>query len=69
LRDHRQANGDLGYFQHAFAVYDREGEPCPRPTCSGVVERVTQSGRSTFFCPSCQNAHAPRASKGRREKR
>ena len=69
LRDHRQANGDLGYFQHAFAVYDREGEPCPRPTCSGVVERVTQSGRSTFFCPSCQIAHAPRASKARREKR
>lgn len=69
LRDHRQANGDLGYFQHAFAVYDREGEPCPRPTCSGVVARITQSGRSTFFCPSCQNAHAPRASKARREKR
>ena len=54
LRDHRQANGELGYFQHAFAVYDREGEPCPRPACDGVVERVVQSGRSTFFCPRCQ---------------
>lgn len=54
LRDHRQANGELGYFQHAFAVYDREGEPCPRPSCDGVVERVVQSGRSTFFCPRCQ---------------
>ncbi len=56
LRDHRQANGELGYFQHAFAVYDREGEPCPRPSCDGVVERVVQSGRSTFFCPRCQRA-------------
>ncbi|MBV5266584.1 bifunctional DNA-formamidopyrimidine glycosylase/DNA-(apurinic or apyrimidinic site) lyase [Pinisolibacter aquiterrae] len=54
LRDHRQANGELGYFQHAFSVYDREGSPCPRPTCDGVIERVVQSGRSTFFCPRCQ---------------
>ena len=54
LRDHRQADGELGYFQHSFAVYDREGEACPRPTCSGVVERIVQSGRSTFFCPACQ---------------
>ncbi len=54
LRDHRQTNGELGYFQHSFAVYDREGEPCPRPACDGVVERIVQSGRSTFFCPRCQ---------------
>ncbi len=54
LRDHRQTNGELGYFQHAFAVYDREGEPCARPGCAGVVERMTQSGRSTFYCPVCQ---------------
>ena len=54
LRDHRQTDGELGYFQHAFAVYDREGEPCPRPTCSGVVTRLVQSGRSTFHCPVCQ---------------
>ncbi|MCE1237380.1 MAG: bifunctional DNA-formamidopyrimidine glycosylase/DNA-(apurinic or apyrimidinic site) lyase [Hyphomicrobiales bacterium] len=60
LRDHRQANGELGYFQHAFAVYDREGDPCPRPTCDGVVERIVQSGRSTFFCPRCQAAGAKR---------
>lgn len=56
LRDHRQVDGELGYFQHAFAVYDREGDPCPRPTCDGVVERTAQGGRSTFFCPRCQTA-------------
>ena len=54
LRDHRQADGTLGYFQHSFRVYDREDEPCPKLTCSGVVVRITQSGRSTFFCPVCQ---------------
>ena len=54
LRDHRQANGELGYFQHTFRVYDREGEPCPRPSCDGVVERTVQSGRSTFHCRRCQ---------------
>lgn len=54
LRDYRQADGSLGYFQHSFAVYDREDEPCPRPTCRGVVKRIVQSGRSTFFCPICQ---------------
>ncbi len=54
LRDHRQTDGELGYFQHAFAVYDREGAPCPRPRCRGVIARITQSGRSTFYCPACQ---------------
>ncbi|MDK9696144.1 MAG: bifunctional DNA-formamidopyrimidine glycosylase/DNA-(apurinic or apyrimidinic site) lyase [Siculibacillus sp.] len=54
LRDHRRTDGELGYFQHNFAVYDREGEPCARPGCVGVVDRIVQSGRSTFFCPSCQ---------------
>ncbi len=54
LRDHRQATGELGMFQHSFAVYDREGEPCPRPGCSGVIRRMVQSGRSTFYCPVCQ---------------
>lgn len=54
LRDHRQANGDLGYFQHAFRVYDREGEPCPSPGCHGVIARSVQSGRSTFWCAVCQ---------------
>ncbi|MBN9026536.1 MAG: bifunctional DNA-formamidopyrimidine glycosylase/DNA-(apurinic or apyrimidinic site) lyase [Rhizobiales bacterium] len=54
LRDHRQANGELGYFQHSFRVYDREGEPCPKLDCSGVIERKVQSGRSTFFCATCQ---------------
>jgi formamidopyrimidine-DNA glycosylase len=54
LRDHRQATGELGMFQHNFAVYDREGEPCPRPHCKGVIRRMVQSGRSTFYCPVCQ---------------
>ena len=54
LRDYRQADGSLGYFQHSFAVYDREDEPCRREACRGVVKRIVQSGRSTFFCPICQ---------------
>lgn len=54
LRDHIQADGSLGYFQHRFKVYDREGEPCPRRECNGVVTRVVQGGRSTFYCPVCQ---------------
>ncbi len=54
LRDHRQADGSLGYFQHRFSVYDREDEPCPRKGCKGRINRVVQAGRSTFYCPSCQ---------------
>jgi len=54
LRDHRQTDGSLGYFQHSFRVYDREDAPCPTPGCGGNVSRVTQSGRSTFFCRECQ---------------
>lgn len=54
LRDHAQVDGSLGYFQHSFKVYDREGKPCVTPQCTGVVERLVQSGRSTFYCPTCQ---------------
>ena len=54
LRDHTRTDGSLGYFQHRFAVYDRAGDPCPRPACSGVIERTVQGARSTFFCPVCQ---------------
>jgi formamidopyrimidine-DNA glycosylase len=54
LRDHRQTDGTLGLFQHRFRVYDREGEPCLTPGCGGMVRRIVQSGRSTFFCPVCQ---------------
>ena len=54
LRDHRQANGELGYFQHRFNVYDQEGKPCAKESCEGSVQRIVQSGRSTFFCPQCQ---------------
>ena len=54
LRDFRAADGELGYFQHRFCVYDREGEPCPSAKCSGVIKRIVQAGRSTFFCPKCQ---------------
>jgi len=55
LRDHRQADGTMGYFQHRFAVYDREGASCPRPGCDGSVRRIVQSGRSSFYCASCQS--------------
>lgn len=54
LRDYRQADGELGYFQHSFQVYGREGEACAIPECTGVIGRITQSGRSTFYCPKCQ---------------
>ncbi len=54
LRDYVQADGELGYFQHAFSVYDRAGEPCRITGCAGAIARIVQSGRSTFFCPSCQ---------------
>jgi formamidopyrimidine-DNA glycosylase len=53
LRDHRQTSGELGYFQHSFQVYDREGEKCGKDG-SGVIRRFTQNGRSTFWCPKCQ---------------
>jgi len=54
LRDHRRTDGELGYFQHHFRVYDREGEPCVTPKCGGTVKRIVQNGRSTYFCPVCQ---------------
>ena len=54
LRDYAGADGAPGYFQHVFRVYARAGEPCPGRDCKGVVERLVQNGRSTFFCPSCQ---------------
>ncbi|MGE5538371.1 MAG: bifunctional DNA-formamidopyrimidine glycosylase/DNA-(apurinic or apyrimidinic site) lyase [Gemmatimonas sp.] len=58
LRDHRQPSGELGYFQHSFSVYDREGHPCPGCTCdvatTGGIRRIVQGGRSTFYCPRHQ---------------
>jgi len=54
LRDYAQADGALGYFQHRFRVYDREGAPCPNARCNGVIDRQVQAGRSTFYCPVCQ---------------
>lgn len=55
LRDYRQADGELGYFQHSFRVYDREGQPCLTPDCTGTVRRIVQAGRSSFYCPRCQH--------------
>nr|WP_316651859.1 bifunctional DNA-formamidopyrimidine glycosylase/DNA-(apurinic or apyrimidinic site) lyase [uncultured Gellertiella sp.] len=55
LKDHIQTDGSLGYFQHRFAVYDREGQACRTPGCQGTVERIVQSGRSTFHCVACQH--------------
>lgn len=54
LRDHRQPDGTLGYFQHAFRSYDREGEPCTNAGCGGTIRRIVQSSRSTFYCTRCQ---------------
>ncbi|WP_299847516.1 bifunctional DNA-formamidopyrimidine glycosylase/DNA-(apurinic or apyrimidinic site) lyase [uncultured Roseovarius sp.] len=54
LRDFRQTDGELGYFQHRFDVYDREGHPCRTPGCTRIIARITQSGRSSFYCPLCQ---------------
>jgi formamidopyrimidine-DNA glycosylase len=54
LRDHRRTDGALGDFQHNFRVYDRTGKPCPTPGCGGIIRRIVQAGRSTFFCPVCQ---------------
>lgn len=54
LKDFRQADGKLGYFQHSFDVYGREGEPCKREGCDGIIGRITQSGRSSFYCGKCQ---------------
>ena len=54
LRDHRRTDGELGSFQHKFRVYDRAGGRCPTRGCPGIVRRIAQNGRSTFFCPVCQ---------------
>lgn len=58
LRDYRNTDGETGYFQHLFSVYDREGQPCPGCTCdvkkTGGIARIVQGGRSTFFCPRKQ---------------
>lgn len=55
LRDYVQASGELGYFQHSFAAYGREGEPCARTGCGGTIARIVQSNRSSFYCPGCQH--------------
>ena len=54
LRDYRRADSELGYFQHSFDVYDREGQACRTPGCEGQVRRIVQSGRSSFYCARCQ---------------
>lgn len=54
LKDFRQASGELGYFQHRFRVYGQEGNPCTTDGCVAMIQRITQSGRSTFYCPNCQ---------------
>jgi formamidopyrimidine-DNA glycosylase len=56
LRDYAAADGALGYFQHRFRVYDREGQPCANPGCGGIIARKVQAGRSTFYCPVCQKS-------------
>ena len=55
LKDFKHADGELGYFQHRFKAYGREGEPCLAPSCKDKIARIVQSGRSTFYCPTCQS--------------
>ncbi len=55
LKDYKHTDGSLGYFQHGFAVYDRDGEECVNVNCGKKILRIVQSGRSTFYCPSCQS--------------
>ena len=55
LRDFHGASGELGYFQHAFKVYDQEGKKCSQSMCSGTINRIVQNGRSTYYCALCQN--------------
>ena len=55
LRDYRQTDGELGYFQHIFRAYDREDQPCLTPGCPGTIQRTQQSGRSSFWCATCQH--------------
>ena len=52
ISDFASASGDLGYFQHSFAVYDREGQACR--VCGARIDRILQSGRSSFYCRDCQ---------------
>ncbi len=66
LRDHRQTTGELGYFQHAFEVYDREGEACNTPACGGTIKRFTQNGRSTFWWRNVRSDVARRSPDGAR---
>ena len=54
LRDFKQTNGELGYFQHSFDVYGREDRPCKRSSCTGTISRIVQAGRSSFYCKKCQ---------------
>lgn len=58
LRDYRQVDGELGYFQHSWSVYGKEGDKCPACDCDSArtngIKRITQSGRSTFYCPRKQ---------------
>lgn len=54
LRDYARADGELGYFQHNFAVYGRSGAPCITPGCGHIIHQIVQQGRSTFFCSACQ---------------
>ena len=54
LRDFSNINGKMGYFQSSFNVYNRENEKCLLDCCDGVIKRIVQSGRSTFFCSKCQ---------------
>jgi len=54
LKDYKKTDGSLGYFQHNFLVYNQAGKPCSNEQCDGIIKRIVQSGRSTFYCPKEQ---------------
>ncbi len=62
LKDFTNADGDLGYFQHSFDVYGRNDQPCRKPGCGHIIERIVQSGRSSFYCPDCQKQRLKKVS-------
>lgn len=69
LKDYRHTDGSLGYFQHRFAVYDRESQKCPACTCETGILRIVQGGRSTFYCPQRQKQGTTSIGKQKRKRR
>lgn len=67
LRNYATADGEMGYFQHHFNVYNREGLPCV--ACGDLIQKIVQAGRATFFCAQCQKLFSPRIERTKNERR